>query len=170
MSETSTKSELLAEIDQEWTKIERICASLSEAEMLIPGVEGEWSVKDILCHISAWEKYFLDRLGYVMSGKHPLYPVMTSWDDVHRFNAQVYVDNKDRPFSSVIIEFHSLYRSVMSVLESLDEEMLNKPYSYDFPDDALTLLQLIRANTFVHYREHCIAIDKGKTSDLRRLE
>ena len=162
MNETPIKSELLAELDQEWANVERICFGLSEADMLAPGVEGEWSVKDILCHLSAWEKYLLDRLGYVLTRQHPRYPAMSSWDDVHRFNAQVYADNKDRPLTSVIIEFRSLYRGVMTVLESLDDEVLNQPYSYDFPDDALTLLQLIRANTFEHYREHCTAIENEK--------
>jgi hypothetical protein len=162
MNETPIKSELLAELDQEWANVERICFGMSEADMLAPGVEGEWSVKDILCHLSAWEKYLLDRLGYVLTGQHPLYPAMSSWDDVHRFNAKVYADNKDRPLTSVIIEFRSLYRGVMTVLESLDDEVLNQPYSYDFPDDALTLLQLIRANTYEHYREHCTAFDKDK--------
>ena len=162
MSETSIKSELLTEIDQEWAYIERICASLSEAEMVTPGMEGEWSVKDILCHLSSWEKYLLDRLGMVMTGQPPLYPAMTSWDDVHRFNAEVYADNKDRPLTSVVIEFRSLYRGVMTVLETLSADELTQPYSYDFPDDALTLLQLIRANTYEHYREHCIAVEKNK--------
>lgn len=160
MSETPIKSELLAELDQEWAKIERICFGMSEADMLATGSEGEWSVKDILCHLSAWEKYLLDRLGYVLTGQHPLYPALSSWDDVDRFNAQVYSDNKDRPLTSVIIEFRSLYRGVMTVLESLDDESLNQPYSYDFPDDAITLVQLIRANTYEHYREHCRAIGK----------
>ncbi len=91
-----------------------------------------------------------------------MYPAMTSWDDVHRFNAQVYTENKDRPLTSVIIEFRSLYRGVMTVLEALSEDQLTQPYSYDFPDDDLTLLQLIRANTCEHYREHCIAIEKNK--------
>ena len=158
----STRSELLAELDQEWANIERICAGLSQAEMIAFGVEGDWSVKDLLCHISAWEKYLLDRLGMVMTGQPPLYPAMTSWDDVHRFNAQVYMENKDRPLTSVIIEFRSLYRGVMTVLEALSDDQLSQPYSYDFPDDALTLLQLVRANTYEHYREHCIALEKKK--------
>jgi len=162
MNKTPIKSELLAELDQEWANIERICFSMSEADMLASGVEGEWSVKDTLCHISAWEKYLLDRLGYVLTGQQPLYPAMSSRDDVDRFNAQVYADNKDRPLTSVIIEFRTLYRGVMTVLESLDDEVLNQPYSYDFPDDALTLLQLIRANTYEHYREHCNAMGKDK--------
>ena len=162
MNKQSIKSELLAEIDQEWVSIERICAGLSEADMIAPGVEGEWSVKDILCHISAWEKYLLDRLGMVMTGQPPNYPSMKSWEDVHRFNAQVYAENKDRPLNSVIIEFRSLYRGVMTVLEALSEDQLTQPYSYDFPDDALTLLRLIRGNTSEHYREHRVAIEKSR--------
>jgi hypothetical protein len=158
---SSTRSELLAEIDQEWISIERICASLSEAEMIAPGVEDKWSVKDILCHISAWEKYLLDRLGMVMTGQPPSYPSMKSWDDVHRFNAQVYMENKDRPVNSVIIEFRSLYRGVMTVLEAFSEDKLTQPYSYDFPDDNLTLLRLIRGNTCEHYREHRVTIEKN---------
>ncbi len=162
MSENAQKNQLLTEIEQEWANIERHCAGLSEADMLAPGAQGEWSVKDVLVHLSAWEKYLLDRLGYVMTGQHPLYPAMASWDDVHRFNAQVYEANKDRPLPSVVIEFRSLYRGVMTVLEALDEETLNKPYSYDFPDDGLNLQQLIRANTCEHFREHCEAINKAK--------
>jgi hypothetical protein len=97
-----------------------------------------------------------------MTGQHPQYPVMTTWDDVHRFNAQVYAENKDRPLPSVIIEFRSLYRGVMTVLEALDEQLLDQPYTYDFPDDQLSLLQLIKANTYEHYREHCVTIEKNK--------
>lgn len=162
MDETNRKTELLAELDQEWAKVERIYAGLTESEMTAPGVQGEWSVKDVLVHISAWEKYLLDRLGYVMTGQHPQYPVMTNWDDVHGFNAQVYDENKDRPLPSVVIEFRTLYRGVMTVLEAMDEQLLDQPYIYDFPDDKLTLLQLIKANTYEHYREHCTTIENNE--------
>jgi len=162
MEEYPIKKELLSDLDKEWAHVERICFSLSEAEMLTPGIQGDWSVKDILVHISAWEKYLLDRLEYILSGQRPRYPAMASWDDVHRFNAQVYEENKDRPLASVIIEFRTLYRGMMTVLEALDDQALRMPFSYDFPDDNLTVLQLIRANTFEHYREHCIVIHKEK--------
>jgi hypothetical protein len=62
----------------------------------------------------------------------------------------------------VIIEFRSLYQGVMTVLEALNDDTLNKPYTYDFPNDALTLLQLIRSDTYEHYQEHFIPINKGK--------
>jgi hypothetical protein len=162
MNEAMSKSELMAELEQEFVNIERICSGLSEEEMIATGVQGEWSVKDILAHLSAWENHLLDRIGYVMTGHEPRYPAMASWDDVHRFNAQVYQENKDRILTAVIIEFRSLYQGVMTVLEALNDDTLNKPYTYDFPNDALTLLQLIRSDTYEHYQEHFIPINKGK--------
>jgi hypothetical protein len=162
MEESPIKKELLAEIEREWAHVERMCASLSDEEMVTPAAEGQWSVKDTLCHISAWEKYLLDRLSYALTGQPPHYPAMFNWDDVHRFNARVYAENKDRPLNSAIIEFRSLYRGVMTVLESMDDGQLGQPYSYDFPEDKLNLVQLIRANTFEHYREHCQEIKKAQ--------
>jgi hypothetical protein len=160
MSENASKSELIAELDREWAQIERRCFGMSEAEMLNRAGEVEWSVKDILAHLSAWEKYLLDRLGFVMTGQPPRYPVMTSIDDVNTFNAQVYEENKDRPLTSVVIEFRNLYSGVMTVLNAIDEKMLHQPYTYDWPDDGLNLLQLIRVNTCDHFREHCEAMEK----------
>jgi hypothetical protein len=158
--EKSTRAELMAELDHEWASIERICFSMTEADMVTSRAAGEWSVKDTLVHLSAWEKYLLDRLSYVMTGMKPQYPVMTSWDEVHRFNAQVYEQNKDRPLTSVVIEFRSLYRGVMTSLKALSDEQLKQAYRYDFPDDSLTLLQLILANTCDHFREHCTTLSK----------
>lgn len=162
MDEQSKISQLLAELDQEWANVERICAGLSEDQMLTHPVPGEWSVKDVLVHLSAWEKLLLDRLGYVqqLTGQEPLYPPMRTMDDIHHFNAQVYEENKDRPLTSAVIEFRSLCQGVMTALEALTDEQLNQPYTYDFPDDHLTLLQFIRANTIDHYREHCVGLGK----------
>lgn len=162
MHPEAEKTELLAELNREWALIERTCASLVERQMLAPGAQGEWSMKDILAHISAWEKYLLDRLSYVMTGHPPQYPIMTTWEDVHRFNAQVYAENKDRPLASVVVEFRSLYQGVVTVIQALDPHLLDQPYTYDFPDDHITLRQLIWANTTEHYREHCIVHKEDK--------
>ena len=167
MDENPILKQLLTEIDQEWAHVERTCAGLTEADMIARAGEGQWSVKDTLCHISAWEKYLLDRLGFILSGQKPQYPPMNNWDDVHRFNAQVYAENTDRPLNSAILEFRSLYRGVMTVLESMKDAQLNQPYSYDFPDDKLTVLRLIRGNTCVHYVEHCRAMEEGNNSSNR---
>ncbi|HEX9091538.1 MAG TPA: DinB family protein [Anaerolineales bacterium] len=155
MIEMPIKTQLIAEIDQEWAYILSACARLNEEQMLAHDAPGEWSVKDTLSHISAWEKFLLDRLGYVLTGQTPQYAIMQTQEDVDRFNARVYEENQERPLASVQIEFRSLFQGVMTVIQALSDEMLSQPYSYDFIDDHLTLLQLIRANIVDHYREHC---------------
>jgi hypothetical protein len=160
MPENMSKGELIAELDREWAQIERRCFGMSSDEMIVCVSEGDWSAKDILAHLSAWEKYLLDRLGYLMTGQRPLYPVMTTMEDVDDFNARVYQENKDRPLTSIVIEFRNLYSGVMTVLEALDQELLYHPYDYDWPEDGINLLQLIRANTCDHFHEHCGAIGR----------
>jgi hypothetical protein len=38
MDEKTTKAKLLAELDQEWAHIERLCAGLTESKMITPVV------------------------------------------------------------------------------------------------------------------------------------
>ncbi len=154
MMDTFSRSDLLAEFETEWTYIERRCAGLGEKRLLSVGGQGEWSAKDTLCHLSAWEKYLLDRLSYVMTGQQPHYPQMATREDIDCFNAQVYMDNRDRSLSSALQDFRNTYHGVVTVLQALDEELFTQAYSYDWPDDQLTLLQLIRVNTCDHFREH----------------
>jgi len=121
MTDIPTKDELIAEIRREWLLLETLLNSLSEDQMTTPDVEGPWSVKDMLAHLSAWEKVLLDRLGAALSGGTAQYPPILSEDDVHRFNAQAYTDNQDRTLSAVLQEFRSLYTGVLTVVEALPD-------------------------------------------------
>ena len=50
-----TRHDLLDQITSERGFLEETLARLTHAQMLLPGVVGEWSVKDALAHISTWE-------------------------------------------------------------------------------------------------------------------
>ena len=159
MTEIPTKAELLAEIRREWLLFETLLNGLSEAQSTTPGVEGPWSVKDMLAHLSAWEKVLLDRLGAALSGKPGQYPPVLSDDDVHRFNAQVYAESQGRSLPAVLQEFRSLYTGVLTTVEALGESFLTHPMPLDYPLDNLIAWQIIRANTSDHYQEHRLALE-----------
>jgi hypothetical protein len=53
MAEHVTKAELLARLDREQTRLAAVLASLLPAQWTLPGVVGDWSVKDVLAHIIA---------------------------------------------------------------------------------------------------------------------
>jgi hypothetical protein len=160
MDKIPNKTKILAGIHTEWELLERLVNPLSEEQMLTPGVEGQWSVGDILAHISAWEKFLLDRISAALTGSPLQYPPILNWDDVHAFNAHIFTENQGRPLSSVILEFRSLYHGVLTVLEALDDEALSRPLPWDWSQENLTVWQIVIANTSDHYQEHRQSIEK----------
>ena len=60
MTKQKTRDELINDILVERRRLEKNLSKLSGTDMLQQGVVGEWSIKDILAHIIAWEQLFLD--------------------------------------------------------------------------------------------------------------
>jgi hypothetical protein len=56
VSKLATKTDLLTEIRTQRRHLENNLAGLTPAEMCQPGVCGDWSVKDVLAHLTAWEQ------------------------------------------------------------------------------------------------------------------
>ena len=47
---------LLKCLDNAWEAFNESYAGLSDAQLMTPGVTGAWSVRDILAHLTTWEK------------------------------------------------------------------------------------------------------------------
>jgi hypothetical protein len=60
MVKQTSKDQLLKGIHTERVRLESNLSTLSAEEMSQPGVTGTWSVKDILAHLVAWERLFLE--------------------------------------------------------------------------------------------------------------
>lgn len=93
-----TKNEILQNIHQEREKIEALLQHLSLEQMERPGVEGEWSVKDLLAHIIYWEQCMKRWLDEAIAGQVPVIPAPDmTWDDLDRINQTVFEQNRHRP-------------------------------------------------------------------------
>jgi hypothetical protein len=51
-----TKEQLLKKLDAAWTDFNESFAGLTEPQILEPGVTGNWSVKDIIAHVTWWDE------------------------------------------------------------------------------------------------------------------
>src|ERR671938_790895 len=63
--------QVLKRLDEAWAAFEGSYAGLSESELLIPGVTGDWSVRDIIAHVTWWEEEALTHLPLVREGGRP---------------------------------------------------------------------------------------------------
>src|SRR5260221_7679022 len=106
-----TKRELLAKIQSERSRLEETLAPLSDAQLIEPGVVGDWSIKDILAHLSVWEGRLRQRVkGQAERGTDLGTP---------EFNAQVFVENRNRDLKDVRAEFQRSYVRVIVLAEGL---------------------------------------------------
>jgi len=56
------RQQLLQKLDKVWAEIKESYAGLSDSQLTEPGVMGDWSVKDILAHLTWWEEEALKHL------------------------------------------------------------------------------------------------------------
>src|SRR6266566_268986 len=62
------KQQLLKQLEKAWAAIKESYAGLSDSQLPEPGVMGNWSVKDILAHLTTWEEEALKYLPLIITG------------------------------------------------------------------------------------------------------
>ena len=62
------KQSLLDTLDKAWQEFKESYRGLTEAQISQPGVIGEWSVKDIIGHVTTWEEEALKALALIIAG------------------------------------------------------------------------------------------------------
>ena len=147
----SDKATLLANIQAGYDQLETLLASLDEEQMTIPGVNGSWSVKDNLAHLTVWQNYQAARQEGVLNGTEPPDPApgLETEDEKNEYFYQQY---KNRPLAEVLADFRASYQRVLAATQALSWEALNEPfpwYDNNVPVGSYTI-----GDTYGHYEEH----------------
>jgi hypothetical protein len=159
MDEPLSKAKNFELIHSEREELQILLDQLSETQMTQPGVENDWSVKDILAHITDWEKRMVQWIEESLQGKTPERPAPgMTWDDLDKLNEQTYLANKDRLLNEVLADFRDSYQQSLKVIEALTEEALLDPDYFKWREGD-PLWHMVAANTWEHYQEHREAID-----------
>ena len=152
MAKRSGKTQLLADIKSEHQRLQNYLVLLIEAEMLKTGVVGDWSVKDLLAHLTAWEQLFLSwyRAGLTNASMRPS-PVGMGRTAIDQINQSVYAENKQKPLGQVLEEFRDSYRQTLAEIESIPEKDMFGQQRFAWTGK-LKLADYAAGNTCNHYR------------------
>lgn len=133
-----------------YVELENILNSLDEAQMTTAGVNGEWSIKDILVHLTAWHVHLLNLMHAVA---HKQEPVLNHDENkgIDGVNADFYEEGKSRSLEEALKGFRDTHSQVIEALQQLPDEALNAtPWS----DSTHPLWEYFAGNTYEHYEEH----------------
>lgn len=152
----------------EFAFVQRTLDIMSPEQMHIPDVQGFWSVKDTIAHLSAWHNRVLVWLATARQDEVPVTPdVGYTWDEIDRMNDERYLVDRDRPLNDVLTEFQETYERLYTETEALTEEELfgKAGLSLYFRDP---LWGYIAYNTFFHYQTHIEPVRAWLTEISRR--
>jgi DinB family protein len=120
--------------------------------MDIPGVEGEWSVKQLVAHLTWYEQAIVEGAQQVQSsGAFPRRrPAGVSMDEM---NAQIAEESQGRAATDVLAEAHLVFERLLVAIEQCPQDLLNDPRVLGLPDDMPPWMRVAN-NSYAHYREH----------------
>ena len=150
-----TKDELIQKIKSEWDTLQAALDGLTEEQMHQPGVVGEWTIKDILAHITAWQTRLITAMFKAEKGFTP--DTTEAGKTVDQMNERFYQEMKDRSFDQVWDDLDASYHQLLSRLEGWKEKDLCDPKRYKWMKGE-PFAAYVAGDSYEHYAEHAAQI------------
>jgi hypothetical protein len=142
------RQQLLQKLDKAWAEIKESYAGLSDAQLTEPGVMGDWSVKDILAHVTWWEEEALKHLPLIIKeGRPPRYS--TQYGGIDAFNALMTERKQNLSLADVLQQQDETHRQLIEYIQSVPEEQFTRETRFR---------HRLRLDTYSHYPKHARAI------------
>jgi hypothetical protein len=135
-------------MNEEWLALEAALAGLADARMLVAGVVGVWSVKDLLGHMAYWAHEAAKNTELVKAGRQDRIVRPDTAKALDRWNAREQRLRAGRPLAEVRYELEESHQRALAALADLPEDKLSLNL------DGGTFLELYALDTHDHYREH----------------
>lgn len=159
MAEQQDKGQILEQMNRGYVAFEALLASLSTEQLTTPGVNGNWSIKDNIAHLSQWHKRTIDLLQAVKEGRS--LPHLTASMSEEEINEMFYQQNHARSLQDVEAEFRSTFQQFVESIIALSNEELNKPQDWL---EHRPIVLWIAGNSYEHYEEHTAIIETWLSS------
>ena len=146
--EPMTRKQLLARLDAAWVAFQNVHAGLSDEELLESGVVDDWSVKDLVAHVTWWEEEALKHLPLILAGERPPRYSVT-YGGIDAFNTLMAVQTRDLSLDDVRRQANVTHRRLVDYIRGVPEELFARETRFR---------RRLRLDTYSHYPIHTTAI------------
>ena len=124
------KSELLETLEDSHQELIEMLEDLPEATLLESGVEGDWSIKDILAHLTYWEGQLVTLLFQAKSGMPQPSTVHFGSESLDETNARWHQQSQDRSLEIIWSDFIGVRKQTIRRVSAFSEQELQDPQRY----------------------------------------
>ncbi len=151
------RQRLLKQLDKAWAALQESYAGLTVAQLTEPGVIGDWSVKDILAHVTTWEEEANKYLPLINEGgRLPRYSI--EYGGIDAFNALRTEQKRGLSLSDVLRQHEETHRRLIDYIQSVPEEQFTRETRFR---------RRLRFDTYRHYQEHTRMIREWKEQSVK---
>jgi hypothetical protein len=117
-----------------------------------PGVTGDWSVRDIIAHVTWWEEEALRHLPVILQGGKPARYSVT-YGGIDSFNAQMTELKRHLLLSEVLRQQGTTHRRLLDFIQSAPNDQFIHETRFR---------HRLRLDTYSHYPKHAEAVRKWR--------
>lgn len=152
------KTELLEALETGRENFLELLEDMDDDAMLYKGSQEDWSVKDILAHLTRWEAELVKLLWQLRQGVQPT-TLHFSNTPVDEINAQWLQEDQARPLDRILADFHGVRNQTLRRVESFSDSQLMDKGKYPWLKGK-ALWELIANDSYEHEAEHMPQIRK----------
>ena len=157
------KTELLNSLTSSRQRIVEVINDFSDIELIEPRTQGDWTGKDVLAHLAAWEAELVTALARdVAQNKRPKL-IDINDAQVEELNLNWHEENKGRPLDRVRDDFSGARKQLLRQIGNFVDKDLTDPKKYKWLDGK-TLADYIADYANGHDEEHIDALTQWRDS------
>jgi hypothetical protein len=142
-----SRDQLIAQVNEEFDTLLASIDGLSDERMLEAWF-GDWSVRDILAHVSGWHREMTALLERMARGERPA-PEGVDYSDSDGWNARFAERHKDTGPAAMREELTASKEAFVTAARVLPEDRF---------EEGRTGQRVLTTTGFNHYREHALVI------------
>ncbi len=146
----TTKTDIQARLEEGRRMLLAALEDLNEKELTDVAVVDDWTVRDVLAHILAWEEVALQRLELIKSGQASRIEWLPA-EAVDAQNTRFHAACRSLPLSDVLGRLAEMLALVQERVQSMSEEQLNV-------EDTIDRRVWLPHSTYLHEEEHAAQI------------
>ena len=159
----ATKAALLAAMQAGHTEWENLINGVDRTRMTEPGIEGEWSVKDVIAHVSTYE----DWMAQLLEAGGPNIPHVTDTMSQDETNAWVFEHNRDLSVDEALAQSQRCFDRLLKAVQALSPQDLLSTTKFEWTRGK-PVYKLIPYESYEHYRHHAQSIRAWLTTSINR--
>jgi hypothetical protein len=159
-----TKAKFLETIRSERERWEELLSKIDAGKMEHPGVAGNWSARDIIVHVTAYERGLVEWLEAAGQGAVKTFPDLDHPDVDYR-NAAILEEKQACLLDEIEAEAGGVFERLMALVEAIPEEELLEAERIEWYvkprwGEQRPLWECIADDSYRHYRQHTEDINR----------